>query len=361
MKRTVITSLVGLILLSLIASCGKNGEATKKGAGEQLKTYKVSTSDVQAYIEATGSVQPDLQGSAKIVAHLAGMVARIFVKAGDSVRKGDPLLAVTSPEMTDTHTGYASALTQMKQAERVYNLNKQLFEIGAVTKNELLISQANYEQLKAVSEGLKNKLSIYGSRPDNGSGEDRREQLDAQTIRSPMNGTIADIVTHVGDKVDTSIPLMVVADPKNIVIVANIYDTDIPKVKKGSHVTFYADVYPDRPFHGVIAYVSDISDPDLKTVKTFIRIIEQDHLFKQNMFLKMKIEGEKKRLSIIPQTAMVYKDGKFYIYCVSPDKERTCRLREIRPVKEVPGKLMAVEGVESGEEIVLSAIGMERP
>ena len=45
-----------------------------------------------------------------------------------------------------------------------------------------------------------------------------------------MSGAIVDIQTHVGDRVDTASPLMTVADPQNIVIVANIYDTDIAKV-----------------------------------------------------------------------------------------------------------------------------------
>ncbi len=359
MMRRVIPVLLGLALLCCAGGCSKSGESAKKSEQEQLKTYKVTTADVQTFIEATGTVQADLQGSAKVVAYLPGTVRGIAVRAGDAVKKGDSLLTVTSPEITDTHTSYSAALSQMRQAERIYNLNKQLFEIGAVTKNDLLLSEANYEQQKAAVEGFRNKLSIYGSSPD--ATEKRPAGLDTQTIRSPLNGRVADILIHVGDKVDVTTPLMIIADPKSAIIVANVYDTDIPKITKGSKVTFYVDVFPDRPFKGLITYVSDISDADTKTVKTFIRLDRPDGLFKQNMFLKMKIEGEKKKLSIIPQTSMVYKDGKFYTYCVSSEKDRTCRLREIKPVKEIPGRLMAVEGVSEGEEIVLSAIGMERP
>ena len=79
------------------------------------------------------------------------------------------------------------------------------------------------------------------------------------------------------------------------------------------------------------------------------------------MFLKLKIEGEKRRLPVIPQSAMVYRDGKFYVYCPTSTAKQACELKEIKPITEMPAKQMAVEGLSEGEEIVLTAIDMERP
>jgi cobalt-zinc-cadmium efflux system membrane fusion protein len=347
--------------MSAIGCTSKPAPAAKEEK-EELKTYKVTSAEVQTYIEATGSVQPDLAGSAKIVPQLGGVITQIFVRVGDHVQKGEPLVALSSPDVTDTFSNYFSNLTQLKQAERIYNLNKELFQIGAITKNDLLNSEATYNQLSAVSEGLKHKLRLYGYATD---GDAVRARQDTVLIKAPMSGAVADIQTHVGDRVDTSSPLMTVADPQNIIIVANIYDTDIPKVKKGSSVTFYVDAFPSIPFKGIVTYVSDVSDVDAKTVKTFIRILDRKELFKQNMFLKLKIEGEKRRLPLIPQSAMVYRDGKFYVYCPRAAKAAPgapqCELKEIKPVTEVAGKQMAVEGLQEGEEIVLTAIDLERP
>ena len=180
-------------------------------------------------------------------------------------------------------------------------------------------------------------------------------------IKAPMSGYIADIQTHVGDKVDTTTPLMTLADPKNIVVVANIYDTEIPKVKKGRNVVFYVDTFPNIAFKGVVTYVSDVSDVDSKTVKTFIKVLDRKDLFKQNMFLKIKIEDQKRLLPIIPQSAMIYKDGKFFVYIPNPDKTSSCILKEIDPVKEMPEKTVAVEGLKAGDIIVVSAIELEKP
>jgi len=359
LTKRMITSFVLLLLLGGLG-CNQSGQATKNEQ-QELKTYKVTSQEVQTYIEATGSVQPGLEGTAKILSYLPGAVNKIFVRVGDRAQKGDPLVAITSPEVTDTYSSYLSTLTQLKQAERIYNLNKQLFEIGAVTRNDLLNAEATYKQLTAVAEGMKDKLRIYGSSTD----EEvlTKSRPDTILIKAPLAGYVADIQTHIGDKVDVTTPLMTIADPQKSMIVANIYDTDIQKVKKGDNVTFYVDVFPNTAFKGVISYVSDVSDTDSKTVKTFIKIEDsgKEHLFKQNMFLKLKIEGEKRVLPLIPKSAIVYKDGKFYVYCPTSTNTQKCEPNEITPVREVSDSLMAVEGLKDGQEIVLTAIDLEKP
>jgi membrane fusion protein, heavy metal efflux system len=350
------------VLLFLVLNAGGCKKVQPPAAKEEqgLKIYKVSTSEVTTYIEATGSVQPDLEGTSKILPYLQGTIRTILVKPGDRVKKGDALVSILCPEVTDTYSGYLGALAQLHQAERIYNLNTQLFEVGAVTRNDVLNSEATKRQLTAVVDGLKSKLGIYGYSIE-GDGTTRKPASDSVVIKAPMNGYVADIQTHVGDKVDTSSPLMTIADPKNIVIVANIYDTDVPRVKKGSKVTFLTDVFHNVPFQGVITYVSDVSDQDAKTVKTYIKLQGGKEVFKQNMFLKLMIEDQKKLLPMIPQSAMVYREGKFYVYCPIKGKEKACELKEIKPFREVSGKYMAVEGIKEGQEIVLSAIELEKP
>ena len=360
MKRLLTVAFVIVAMILFTAACKRGGQTTTKEEGPELKTYKVTTSEVTTYIEATGSVQPDQEGSARILSYLGGTVQKIFVRAGDNVKKGDPLVSVVCPEVTDTHSSYLGALSQLSQAERIYNLNTQLFEVGAVTRNELLSSEANKKQLTALVDGLKSKLTIYGYSID-GDGIIRKQASDIVLIKAPMSGSVADIQAHVGDKVDATSPLMTIADPTKIIVVANVYDTDIRKVKKGRKVTFYADVFPDIAFEGFITYVSDVSDTESKTVKTFIRIDSRRDLFKQNMFLKLRIEDQRKWLPMIPQSAMVYRDGKFYVYFPVDIKERKYELKEIKPFREVSGRLMAVEGVNEGQEIVLSAIELEKP
>jgi cobalt-zinc-cadmium efflux system membrane fusion protein len=278
-------------------------------------------------------------------------VEKILVKIGDGVKRGTPLVLIRSSDVSDTHASHLSAQAQLKQAERSYELNKKLFEIGALTKNDLLTSEANYEQSKAVVEGLKKKLDIYGS--SEGSGGQGH-----LTIRAPIAGNVVDIQAHLGDRFDTSTPLMSVADPNRSLIVANIYDTDISKLHRGSPVYFTTDVFSGVTFKGTISYVSDVEDADSKTIKTYIHLIGSTTMLKQNMFLKIRILDGERLLPVIAKTAMIYKEGKFYVQL----KNATgFELKEIRPIRDVSDKISAVEGIKEGDIIAASAIDLEQP
>jgi cobalt-zinc-cadmium efflux system membrane fusion protein len=340
-----------LAMVFVMGGCTKSPESKESTQEKrEIQTYVVTSQEVPGHIEATGTIQPDIEGTVKVVTYLAGTVENIFVKVGDKVKKGNPLVVIRSVDVSDTYSNYLANLSQMKQAERIYGLNKQLFEVGAVTKNDLLNSEANYEQVKALSEALKKKLEIYGVSPESGF-------TDKHQIKSPMEGSVVEIQTHLGDRVDSSHPLMTIADPKKVVVVANIYDTDIANVQKGKEVTFSTDIFPNILFKGRIKYISDASDLEAKTVKTYIQILTEQHLFKQNMFLRINIYNGKKRLPVVPKTALLYKDGKFSVYIKEGGKFVP---KEVKPEINISDKQMAVDGIKEGDVIVLSAIEMEK-
>ncbi len=339
-----------VLLLALLAACGE-AHSARLEPKEALHTYTVTSQKIQSSIEATGVVQPDLEGGAKILSPAAGAIEEVYVRAGDRVKKGAALASLRSSDATDAHANYLAALAQLKQAERTYELNKQLFEVGAVTKNDLLASEAAYEQVKSASEGLKMKMAIYGVDSPDGP----RDKL---VLHAPIDGTIVDLQAHIGDRFDTSTALMTIANPHRIVIVANLFDSDMPNIKKGSVVTFSTDVFPEMVFKGVVSGISDVEDADSKTVKVYIKPLGGTDMLKQNMFLRIKFYNGDRSLPTVPKTALVYKDGKFYVRMKQHDQYA---LYEVKPVREVSGNMMAVEGLKENDEIVYSAIDMERP
>ena len=152
---------IALIILSLaiLGGCTKVVSA-KPDLKEEEHSFKISSQQVQSSVDATGVVQAELEGGAKILSPLAGAVEEIFVRVGDGVKKGTILAAMRSSDATDVYANYLAASSQLKQAERTYELNKQLFEVGAITKNDLLNSEAAFEQIRSNCEGLKKKLEI---------------------------------------------------------------------------------------------------------------------------------------------------------------------------------------------------------
>ncbi|MGA2400350.1 MAG: efflux RND transporter periplasmic adaptor subunit [Syntrophobacteraceae bacterium] len=340
-----------LVILIALYGCDK-GEGYKAEGKKDILTCKVTSQKVRKYIDVTGTVQPDLDGGAKVASPVSGRVSRILVSIGEPVKKGTPLIVLKSSDVTETYANYLSTLSQLKQAERIYNLNKQLFAVGAVTKNDLLISQAAAEQQKALAEGIKKKLNLYGVASNTGRFPDDL------TLASPMDGFAAEIQAHVGDRFDSSTPMMTIADPDKVVVVANMYDTNVSSIKAGQKVSFVTDVIPDTTFNGTVKYISHVEDADSKTVKVYIGVSDDVGLFKQNMFLKIRILGEEISRPVVPTTAIIYRESKFAVRVRHDD---SFELKEIKPLEELPDRQMAIEGLQEGDEIACSAIEMEKP
>ena len=340
-----------LILLIVLYGCDKS-ESSKAEGKTEVHTCEVASQTVQKYIDATGTVQPDLEGGAKVISPVSGIVSKILVSVGEPVKKGTPLIVLKSPDVTDTYANYLSTLSQLKQAERIYNLNKQLFAVGAVTKNDLLISQSTAEQQKALSDGLRKKLDLYGVTCNRGQFQDYL------TIPSPSDGFAAEIQAHLGDRFDSSTPLMTIARPDKVVVVANMYDTVVSSVAVGQKVSFVTDVIPNTTFSGTVKYISHVEDSDSKTIKVYIIVNNDVGMLKQNMFLRIRIVGEEVFRPVVPTTAIIYKDSKFAVRVREGD---SFQLREVKPIEELPDRKMAVEGLHEGDEIACSAIEMEKP
>ncbi|HMK65826.1 MAG TPA: efflux RND transporter periplasmic adaptor subunit [Thermodesulfobacteriota bacterium] len=343
-------NLLGICFLILLFGCEAK-EVPRPESKKTIETCQVSVQTVKTFIETTGSVQLDLEGGAKIVSPLGGTVEKIFVRVGENVQRGTPLAALRSSEVSDTHANLLSTRAQVKQAERSLDLNRKLFEIGAVTKNDLLTSEANYEQTRALAEGMKKKLEIYGSV----SGDDLRDHL---TLKAPITGRVVDIQAHLGDRFDAANPLMTIANPAKSLIVANVYDIDVSKLSQARKVSFSTDIYPQKVFEGVITYISDMADPDSKTIKVYIRPLSDVNLFKPNLFLRIRILLGEKTLTVVDKSAVFYKSGRFYVYIKNGER---FDLKQVFPVQNVSEKVTAVDGLKEGQEIACSALELEKP
>ncbi|MEZ0360958.1 MAG: efflux RND transporter periplasmic adaptor subunit [Hydrogenobacter sp.] len=330
-----------LISFLLLASC--SGEkALKEEPKQQAKreTIEVVFEKVPEFVEATGYVQPDKEGTVKITSRLAGVVQSIKVQVGDAVKRGQVLATVKAPDITDLYSQKLSLSAQLVQAERLYRLKKELYEVGAISKSELMDAETNYKIIKAQLEGIQKKLELLGG------------SLGTITITSPVDGVVYQISAHVGDAVDQSTEILSIADPKKVMVVALLPDKDALRVKREDRAEFFISTYPEKRFSGTIKYVSDVVDPDTRTVKVFIEPFEKEP-FKINMFFNIKIIIGQETYAVVPKSAILYQDGKFYVYVLKDDKPVK---EEVNFIKELEDGRVALFGLEKGQKVLLNPI-----
>jgi cobalt-zinc-cadmium efflux system membrane fusion protein len=343
---------VALLALAMAGCKDASSQEVKEVKGKPPVSEKAQLVPIQTSLVSTGHAQADIRGLAKVVSPLGGVVEQIMVGVGAPVKRGEPLAVINSADISDLYSSYLSNQAQLYQTERLYALNKELFEKGIVTRSDFLAAEGNLRQIQATLKGQEAKMRQYGVTP----GE---AFVNTFTILAPIDGVLAELYAHLGDRIDTTNPIALVANPQEMLVVADLHDVDLPFVgPKGSEVQFSTDLASDKVWTGRILYVGDVQDPDTKTIKVYIKVKEDGVRFRQNMFFKIKILGETKMFPSVPKSALVYRDGKFYVYLLSKEAPA---LKEVKPVRDLPGDRVAIEGISVDDLIIVSAMDQERP
>jgi cobalt-zinc-cadmium efflux system membrane fusion protein len=120
-------------------------------------------------------------------------VLQIFVHPGDSVTKGQELLAIDAPDFVGAQTNYTKVLSVLAQAERALTRQEDLAAHGIIGQRD--VDQARTDRDTALSDfnRAKDRLRLLGMDPE-------KTQLGAPLmVRSPVSGKVFDVLIAAGE------------------------------------------------------------------------------------------------------------------------------------------------------------------
>lgn len=339
--------------LLLLSGCNKeHTESSQKIAAVQKPTIATVLPEFGIFgtqISATASVQPSPDGIVSVTSPATGTVDKIHVTVGDKVSPRLPLITIKSSDVSDVKSDQLSAQAGYTQAKHVYEMNKELFKLGAITANDLSLSKSNVEQADAMVKGYSQKLNYYGA-----------SSSQSLTLHSPINGVVYEVGTHLGEKVtnDASQILIKIANPHKKVIVATVYEKDLAAFVIGKHVDIKTDNTTFEPIKGTITYISDVLDPENKTNKVYIQPSLDAPQLRINMFATISLSADVKDVFRIPKKSLLYKEGKFVVFV---KKGETFVPLNVSLISDDPkDDFSLVKGLPENTPIALEAIALEK-
>lgn len=182
---------------------------------------------------------------------VVGVIESIHVERGDFVRAGQPLATLRADVERVSVTvaqGRAQGLGELKAAEANAELARQKLVRAVDLARQDFISGQALEQARAEALVAENRLVQAREQRDIYAREHEmaRAQLGLRTIRSPVNGVVADRYLSVGERVEEK-PMFRVAvvDPLRVEVVlpASLY----PVVRKGMDMRITPDFPGAKP------------------------------------------------------------------------------------------------------------------
>ncbi len=323
------------------AASGVDGRATVTLTPERrrlldVRSEEVRVARIEKTVRAVGRVTTDERRTAHIHAKFEGYVERLYVDfTGMAVKKGDPLLAIYSPDLVATQQEYLLALKAQRQLAQS--------QVPAVV-------QGGADLLEAAKE----RLRLWDIRPSDIAEIERsgtvRRDLD---LHSEVNGVV--VVKNVvqGMRIMPTDTLFEIADLSRVWVMADVYDSDISAVRIGSMADITVSSLPGRHWRGAVTFLSPTVDEKTRTVKVRIEVDNQSAALKPDMFGDVLLSTSSGMGLVVSDSAVIDTGERTIVFLDRPDGR--IEPRQVQLGLRLADGYQVLGGLVKGDRVVTAA------
>ncbi len=253
------------------------------------------------------------------------------------------------------------------QPERKSALGNIVVKVASARKDDFTLTLDYVGSLKAKDEAsvfskVPGKLIEYtvseGDAVQKGqviANIDRDEtglKFESAKAESPLTGLVGRILMDKGAAIEPNKDVLaVIVDMEEMIVRINITEQDIPYLKKGLKAVLKVDAYPDEEFSGEISRVSEMVDPQTRTLPIEVKISNKEHMLKSGMFARIKIiAAQLKNVLVLSQDAIVQELGEKFVFLV---ENNIADKRKVILGRRDDGKIEILEGIREGDQVIV--------
>ncbi|NVB80711.1 MAG: efflux RND transporter periplasmic adaptor subunit [Kofleriaceae bacterium] len=377
-----------LIIFSLLAACksgdkasaslaagdkghGETGEAheaeghaeggvTVHLTPEQIKSASIQLATVEtrketAVLEANGQIAAADDRQARIGVRVPGRVTAIKAAVGDTVKKGQTLAVVESPELGRAKSDYVSAAAAARLAKENATREKQLFERSISAEVEWRKAEAESVRTEAELQAAENRLHALGVGDD--ALPDKVAHFGSSlTAASPIAGVIVDRDVTLGEMVNPEKTLFHVMDLSQVWLIVDVFERDVSQVALKQKVKVQVTAYKEEAFEGEVSYIGAVVEPRSRAVKVRIALPNAEGRLKPGMFARVSLsdtKGTEHEHLFVPVEA-VQRTDKGPIVFVPGDKPGEFAARSVKTGHEAGNSVAIETGLSAGDQVVVA-------
>jgi membrane fusion protein, heavy metal efflux system len=322
---------------------------------DRFPLVKAVAREVTSTLNVTGTVSPDVSREIPVVSIASGRVVAVHVRLGDYVKKGELVMEVQSPDVTNAFNAYLRAVNDEHLANTQLERAKILFEKGAIAKSQLEIAQDGEDDAKANLLAAEEQLRVFGV--------DKNHPSATTKVYSPASGfIIQQNVTEAaaaGVTFSGSSTAFTIADLSHVWILCDVFENDLATVHLGQMADIRLSAYPDRLLTGSISDIGAVLDPQIRTAKVRIQVNNPGTLMRLGMFATATFHGRRaEQHTVVPAAAVVHLHDRDWVYIPAGDGK-------FRRVAVQGGAMLAdrqqeiTAGLTPGQPVVSNALELE--
>jgi len=289
----------------------------------------------------------------------SGRVSRLIAKPGDRVEAGAPLFAIEASEFVQGQNDLVTAVAGVDRAKSKLALAKtvearqrELLAIrgGALkdleqAQSDLVSAQGDMRSADIALAAVRNRLRILGRSDAEIDALEKVDKIGAESIvKAPIGGTV----------VGASDPVFTVGSLSTVWLIANVRESDAPRMKVGQAVEVSVLAYPNRVFKAKLAYVAPALDPATRRLPVRAEIDNPNRELLPEMFATFRIiSGQERMAAAVPADSVIYEGAQARVWVARPE-QKSVVTRSIEVGDTVNGLVEVRKGLQVGETVVAS-------
>ncbi len=234
-----------------------------------------------------------------VYAKVAGYMKTILVDKGDSVRTGELIAVIESPE---TDKQVADALANYRLQLTTDRRDQYLLRNEVISQQEADTQRATMLQAKASYE---QELAL------------QRYEI----IRAPFDGIVTaryvdpgTLIPQVTSPASGAAPIIAIATLQPVRVYAYVPQSEAPFVHDGDSATVTVTEYPGRQFTGSVTRHPDALNPDSRTMLVEVDLANGDRSLYPGMYARLSLSvALSNRAPTVPDDALIFRNNKIYV------------------------------------------------
>ncbi|MEM6347992.1 MAG: efflux RND transporter periplasmic adaptor subunit [Bacteroidota bacterium] len=278
--------------------------------------------NVQGTVEAKNMVNVSPQSS--------GRITRIYVRKGQSVRRGQLLAQLDTSIMASS---LAEIRTQLDLANIMFEKQERLWE-------QEIGTEVQYLTAKSQVESLERRIATL------------REQMSLSRVTSPISGTVEEVMPKEGEVAMPGMPAFRIVNPTDLSLVANLAESYVPFVRRGDLVKVN---FPNmgKNYDAKVTVVGQSIDPLARTFSIEVKL-PNDPILKANMFGEISINDRTEEEAIVVPQNLIQKSevGQFVFVASESEGQWKAVRKTIETGLSYDGEVIIENGLAAGDKLI---------
>src|SRR6266446_3791564 len=335
--------------LAFAAGCGKTSAGDPAAAGApqampvQVKVAQAeNVPDTTEYLSVLKS-----RHAANISPQVEGYITKIYVKSGDHVTAGTPLLQIDplkqQAAVSSQEAAKAAQEATVRYAQIQLDRSRKLFAAGVVPKQDVDNALTTYDAALAQLKALTDQVN------------QQQVELHYYRVTAPRDGIVGDVPVHVGDRVAVTTLLTTVDELGSLEAYIYVPADRAQNLRLGLpvHLTNDAGI---KLADTRITFLSPQVDNETQTVLAK-ELVESPRGLRVSQQLRAQVVWSTHEGTVIPVLAVTRISGQFFAFLAVKDGNNTVARQKLLKVGDTLGNdYVVLDGLRPGDHIITSGL-----